>query len=81
MNRRIHFLVLLVALIVASCSSPSRLIKNQDYDQAIEKLSRKMRGGKVKQDDVMLLKQAYHVANQQDHDRIRLLGSSGRADV
>lgn len=81
MKRRIHLLFLMAALIVASCNTPSRLIKNQEYEAAVEKLSRKMRGGKVKPDDVKLLEQAYHVANQQDHDRIRLLMSSGRTDV
>jgi hypothetical protein len=73
--------MLLAALLASSCSSPARLIKNQRYDQAIEKLSRKMRNGKTNDKEIAWLKQAYHTANQLDHDRIMLLKKSGQPDV
>jgi hypothetical protein len=57
------------------------MVKNQQYDQAINKLSRDMRAGKVKDKQVNLLTQAYHTANQIDHDRIMLLRQSGQPDI
>lgn len=74
----IMFFLLLTA---ASCSSPSRLVKNERYDEAIEKVSRKIRGGKIKTADLILLEQAYHTANQADHDRIRLLRVSENPEI
>jgi hypothetical protein len=77
-----QFTILIVLLFAAaSCSSPSRLIKNERYDEAIEKVSRKIRGGKIKSVDLALLEQAYHTANQADHDRIRLLRASENPDI
>lgn len=77
-----HYLSWLVwAFLLAACSSPQQLIKNENYDLAVEKLSRKMRSGKVKDKDVASLKVAYHAANQTDHDRIQWLKASGKSDV
>jgi hypothetical protein len=73
--------VLLSTLMITSCSSPARLIKHQKYDQAIEKLSKKMRSGKTNDKEIAWLKQAYHTANQLDHDRIMMLKKSGQPDV
>ncbi len=75
------FYLAMVALLMAACASPSRMVKNQQYDNAIEKLSRNLRTGKIKDKDVKLLGQAFHTANQLDHDRIMLLRRSGQPDI
>lgn len=79
---KIQFTIVIILLLaVVSCSSPSRLIKNERYDEAIEKVSRKIRGGKIKAADVTVLEQAYHTANQSDHDHIRLLRASENPEI
>lgn len=75
------FLLSLTIIMLGSCSSPARMIKNQQYDRAIEKLARNMRKGKTNDKEISWLKQAYHTANQLDHDRIILLKKSGQPDV
>lgn len=71
----------LTIIVLSSCSSPARMIKNQQYDRAIEKLTRNMRKGKTNDKEISWLKQAYHTANQLDHDRIMLLKRSGQPDI
>jgi hypothetical protein len=71
----------LLVLFMVACASPSRLVKNQEYDKAVEKLSKSLRTGNAKDKHVKLLSQAYHTANQRDHDRIMLLRQSGQPDI
>ncbi len=73
--------ILLMTVLLFGCASPSRLVKNQEYDQAIEKLSKSLRTGTPKEKHVKLLRQAFHAANQRDHDRIMLLRQSGQPDI
>jgi len=68
-------------LLLIACGSPKHLIKNEKYDLAVEKLSRKLRTGKERSQDVLMLKEAYHAANQIDHDRIQLLRKSGKPEI
>jgi hypothetical protein len=73
--------ILVILALFTACASPSRMVKNQQYDRAIEKLSKDMRTGKAKGKQISLLSQAYHTANQLDHDRIMLLRQSGQPDI
>lgn len=75
------FSILMLVMLLFGCASPSRLVKNQEYDQAVEKLSKALRTGTPKEKHVKLLSQAYHAANQRDHDRIMLLRQSGQPDI
>jgi hypothetical protein len=79
-NMRLLSISLLV-LFMFACASPNRLVKNQEYDKAVEKLSKSLRTGNAKDKQVKLLSQAYHAANQRDHDRIMLLRQSGQPDI
>jgi hypothetical protein len=76
-----RFLIALFSLLMFACNSPSRLIKNEQYDQAIERLMRSARAGKADADDLQLLSRAYHTANQIDSDRIQLLKARSDASV
>ncbi len=73
--------IILMAVLLAGCASPRRLVKNQQYDRAIEKLSKNLRTGTPKEKHIQLLSQAYHTANQLDNDRIALLKQSGQPDI
>ena len=75
--RRILFLLLAVQMF--SCNSPSKMIKNEQYDQAIERLVRSARAGKADAEDLQLLSRAYHTANQLDHDRVQMLKARNEA--
>ena len=68
-------------LFVSGCNPIGKMIKNQEYDRAIDKLSTKLRTGKADEKKVAYLKQAFHTANQLDHDRIMLLRASGEPDI
>lgn len=76
-----YFALIFWIFLLAACSSPNQLIKNENYDLAVEKLSRKMRSGKVRTKDVDALRTSYHAANQIDHDQVQWLKASGRADI
>lgn len=75
--KRLLFVLLAVQLF--ACNSPTRLIKNEQYDQALERLLRSARAGKADADDLQLLSRAYHTANQIDSDRIQLLKARNEA--
>ncbi len=81
MTKVIASSIILLLLVVSACNSPSHLVKNQQYDSAIEKLTKNLRTGKVKDKELQLLSQAFHTANQIDHDRIMLLRQSGEPDI
>ncbi len=76
--KRISFILLAIAMF--SCSSPSKMLKNEQYDQAIESLVRSARAGKADADDLQLLSQAYHTANQLDYDRVQMLKARNEAE-
>jgi hypothetical protein len=76
-----YFALIFWMFLLGACSSPNQLIKNENYDLAVEKLSRKMRTGKVRTKDVDALRTSYHAANQIDHDQIQWLKASGKADI
>lgn len=76
-----YFALIFWMFLLGACSSPNQLIKNENYDLAVEKLSRKMRTGKVRTKDVDALRTSYHAANQIDHDQIQWLKASGEADI
>lgn len=77
----IKVLFILLIFILVSCNPTGQLIKKEQYDRAIEKLTIKMRDGKASEKQLAQLKQAYHTANQLDHDRVMLLRKSGQPDI
>ncbi|PKP49937.1 MAG: hypothetical protein CVT92_14815 [Bacteroidetes bacterium HGW-Bacteroidetes-1] len=79
--KKIFLLTVFMLVAIISCNTPSRLIKNERYDEAIEKTAAKLRSGKVKSDNIQALKTAYHAANQIDHDRIGFLRASGDPEI
>lgn len=77
----IKVLFILLIFTMVSCSPVSKLIKKEQYDRAIEKLTLKMRDGEASDKQIAQLKQAYHTAHQLDHDRVMLLKKSGQPDI
>lgn len=72
--------ILLISLLVGSCTSPSKLINSGHYDSAIDLSVKKLRKNKNKVKYIESLKDAFHKANQRDLDRISFLRKEGKPD-
>lgn len=79
--KTLHIGLFFLTLMIISCNTPKKLVEKQAYNQAIDKLLPKVSGDNVKEDNVNLLKTAFHSSNQIDHGRVMELRSSGQADV
>lgn len=72
--------ICMVVLILTHCQSTDKLIENKLYDRAIEQLVQKVSSGKTDDKTLRSLSEAYHAANQLDHDRIQFLRKSGQPE-
>lgn len=61
-------------------SSRKMLVKGY-YDMAIDKSVRKLKKNPAKAKEIMVLSDAYRIANQNDNDRIAFLKKEGRPDI
>ncbi|KAF0129274.1 MAG: hypothetical protein FD155_2502 [Bacteroidetes bacterium] len=73
--------ILLLFSLFQSCQTPSKMIQHGNYHAACLKLIDKVNTSSPKEKNLRLLEQAFHTANQQDHDRISLLKASGEPDI
>ena len=58
-------------LILASCSSPEKLLRQGNYDALIEKSVKSLLKNPDKEEDASLLDKAYKLANDRDLERIK----------
>ncbi len=74
-----HFATLLMALLLlVSCKTAQEILETGDYDRAISESIKKIRGKKKKKEDfVLVIEHAFHLANDRDLDRIAALKASG----
>jgi len=75
MKRIAYFLVL--ALIVSSCASSSKLLQRGQYDAAINKAVKQLRKNPNKEKEAINLDRAYKVANERDQERVTFLKREG----
>lgn len=73
--------ILVLFSLFQSCQTPSKMIQQGNYHAACLKLIDKVNTSSPKEKNLRLLEQAFHTANQQDHDRISLLKASGEPDI
>ena len=73
--------VLLACLLLASCNTTKKLYEAKEYDQVIMKAAPKICAGQFRSDEITWVANAYHEANQADHERIQQLKSTGQPDV
>ncbi len=71
MKRYVIFLML--AIILGSCASSSKLMRQGNYDAAIEKSIRKLQKNPANEDEIVVLERSYLIANEQNEERIRFL--------
>ena len=70
-----------IAMSMTACQTTQKLYDNGDYDEVIQRLAPRARSGGLSNKNFNLLANAYHSANQTDHERIVLLKTSGQPDV
>jgi hypothetical protein len=80
MMKKLIFILLFFSLL-QGCQTPSKMIQHGNYHAACLKLIDKVNTSSPKEKNLRLLEQAFHSANQQDHDRISLLRASGEPDI
>ena len=73
--------VLLACLLFCSCNTTKKLYEAKEYDQVIMKTAPKICSGRLRSDEIFWVANAYHEANQADHERIQQLKSTGSPDV
>jgi hypothetical protein len=72
---------MLLIPIMFACNTPKKLYEEKAYDQVIQKLAPDICEGRIKAKNVNLVANAYHKANQADHERIQSLRASGKPEI
>jgi hypothetical protein len=81
MSFKSNIFVLIVILLVSSCSSSTKLLEKGDYDAAIDKSIKKLMKSPDNQKEVAVLKKAWALANGHNLDAIEKLKLTGRPDI
>ena len=79
MKRIFYFLVF--AALLSSCMSSRKMLNKGYYDMAIEKAVKKLKKKPAKDKQIVVLRDAYRLANQVNTDRVSFLRKEGRPDV
>jgi len=73
--------VLALMILFVGCASPQYLVDQERYDEALVKSYEKMQRGSKSSKIMNSFATAYHTTNQQDHQSIIALKSSGEPDI
>ena len=68
-------------LLLASCSSPEKLLRHGNYDALIEKSVKSLLKNPDKEEDASLLDKAYKLANDRDLERVKYLKMEGNPNT
>jgi hypothetical protein len=72
--------VIVVLFVVTSCQSTDKLIQNKQYDLALDALVKQSSYRKATDKMLHSLSEAYHTANQMDHERIKTLKNNDQPE-
>ena len=78
---KFNIVFLCLIIFTLSCKSPESLYKSNSHDEIINKLASKAQKGKLNDEQLYLLTNSYHQANEDDHLRIIDLKKSGQPDI
>ena len=81
MSFKSNIFILVVVLLVSSCSSSTKLLEKGDYDAAIDKSIKKLMKSPDNQNEVAVLKKAWTLANDNNLDAIEKLKLTNRSDI
>lgn len=79
--RAVKFIVFGLFLLFFSCSTTKKLYETGDYDGVVEKLGQKAANGKLNAEQIEVLANSYHGANEKDYDRIMDLKMTGQPNI
>lgn len=83
-NKHHYFLKLAVYITLtaftASCTSSEKLLKSGNYDAAIQKAVKKLKGKKLKEKEIITLEQAYQKAVDRDNEQVLFLKKEGKPE-
>ncbi|MEZ4886476.1 MAG: hypothetical protein R3E32_17195 [Chitinophagales bacterium] len=71
---------LIIAVLVSSCTNSKKALSSGNYDTTISQTVKKLRNGKNKDKQIVLLEEAYFKANQRDFNNIAALKMGGNPD-
>jgi len=74
------FSIFLIILLVFSCKSPERLLQEGNYEEAINRSLKKIQKGNDKEEDRLILYEAFRYANNNDKGRIDFLLQENRPE-
>ena len=75
-----HVFSIVVLSFLIACSSPKKLIDNQQYDKAFEVSLKRLKKGKIKSDHLLVLEQAYAIIQERDMQVIHDLKDQKRTE-
>jgi predicted RNA-binding protein len=78
---KLIFIFLGISIIHSSCTSSKKYFERGMYDMAINKSTKKLIKKPTKEKEIMVLNDAYRIANQKDMERIDYLRATGEPDV
>ncbi len=76
----LSFFALIIAVLVSSCINSKKALYAGDYDTTVSQTVKKLRNGKNKDKQILLLEEAYYKANQRDLGNIAALRTGGNPD-
>ena len=71
---------MLVAAVLLSCNSSTKLLNSGNYDAAIYKATKKLQRKKDKEKEIIALEQDYQKANDRDKEKILFLKKEGKPE-
>jgi predicted RNA-binding protein len=79
--KKLIFIFLSILIVLSSCTSSKKYFERGMYDMAINKSTKKLIKKPTKEKEIMVLNDAYRLANQKDKERIDYLRATGEPDV
>jgi hypothetical protein len=79
MKKIVPFFIIII-LLFSGCGSSKKQLSRGNYDAAINKAVKELRGDRDDKKQIEILSESYKVANELDQERIRFLKMEGRAN-
>ena len=79
MKKIVSFFIIII-LLFSGCGSSKKQLSRGNYDAAINKAVKELRGDRDDKKQIEILSESYKVANELDQERIRFLKMEGRAN-
>jgi hypothetical protein len=76
--KRILSFFFILTILSYGCGSSKKKLEKGDYDGAIDKSVKQLRKDRTDKKQIVILEQAYKVANEQDNERVRFLKMEGK---